>query len=465
MKKDFFLTQLKSISPIDGRYATKVSDLKKYFSEYAFIFYRLKIEIKYLFALEKILKDNKTKLPNKQYGLVLNKELRKTLKNILEHNGVDLDQIILDIKEIEKTTNHDVKSIEYYLQRIFKKCAAEKYVNWIHFGLTSQDINNTAIPLLLKDFFNDVYYSEIAQVVKKLEDLFSLSKDKVMLAFTHGQPASPTFVGKEFKVFTERLKGQLKILNNLAHKAKFGGAVGNLNAHYFVFPNIDWIDFSNQFVIELGLERTQFTTQIEPYDGLSAQLDTVKRINTILIDLCKDVWQYISMNYFKQIPLNREVGSSTMPHKINPIDFENAEGNLLIANALLSFISEKLPISRLQRDLTDSTVLRNLGVPFAHTIIAFKSIVKGLQKISINDDKLKKDLNDNWVVVSEGIQTFLRAINYPNPYEIVKEFTRNGNNMNQIEFNRFIDKLNINQEWKEKLKHLEPSQFLGFVPE
>ena len=405
------MSKLLSISPIDGRYAKQTSKLQDYFSEYALIRYRLIIEIEYFLYLEK-------------YQLIkLTPDFKVKINSLIEN--FDLDQA-QKIKDIESVTNHDVKAVEYYLKEKFTDFKADKLKEWIHFGLTSQDINNTAIPLSFKNFIENEFLPNIKNILSVLKKMAKNWKDVPMLSKTHGQAASPTLVGKEFMVFVERIETQLLLFKQIPFKAKFGGAIGNFNAHYVAYPQINWLKFADEFVEKkLGLSRNQFSTQIEHYDCLAAQFDTIKRINTILIDLCRDIWQYISLDYFKQKINANEVGSSTMPHKVNPIDFENAEGNLSIANANLEFLSAKLPISRLQRDLTDSTVLRNIGVPFGHIFIAFHSLQKGLNKLVINEQAIHQDLDKNWAVIAEAVQTILRKANYPNPYEALNNFTRN----------------------------------------
>ncbi len=444
------LTSLTAISPIDGRYRKQVAHLDQFFSEFGLIKYRVIVEVDYFLFLaeKKIFK------------------LTTTVKNELENvkNNFTVEDA-LHIKQIEATTNHDVKAVEYFLKEQLDKIGAGHLKEWIHFGLTSQDINNTAIPLSWKDCMGHEYLPAIVNTHNALQDLASSWKNIPMLARTHGQPASPTVLGKEIRVFTERIFGQIKLFTAVPYAAKFGGATGNFNAHYIAFPTKNWIEFGNEFVNNvLGLERMQFTTQIEHYDNLAAQLDAMKRINTILIDLCRDMWTYISMDYFKQKTKKGEVGSSAMPHKVNPIDFENAEGNLGIANSLLEHLSAKLPISRLQRDLTDSTVLRNLGVPVAHTILAIKSLEKGLQKLVLNETKIKEDLDNNWAVVAEAIQTILRRENYPNPYEALKDLTRGNNKIDKTTIHQFINGLKINATLKKELKAITPSNYIGVNP-
>ncbi|GAB4249172.1 MAG: adenylosuccinate lyase [Vicingaceae bacterium] len=444
------LTELTAISPIDGRYRNKISVLDEYFSEFALIKYRVKVEIEYFIALCEIplpqLKD-------------FDKNLFSSLRFIYEDFSLKDAQWI---KETEKITNHDVKAVEYFLKDKFDKLSLEKYKEFIHFALTSQDINNTATPLLLKEAVQQVYLKELMNLIEQLDNLIVSWKEIPMLARTHGQPASPTKLGKEFMVFVERLKQQLDLLKTVPFSAKFGGATGNFNAHHVAYPSIKWNAFANNFVDNiLGLKRSQFTTQIEHYDNMGALFDNLKRINTICIDLARDIWTYISMDYFKQKIKKGEVGSSAMPHKVNPIDFENAEGNLGIANALFEHFSSKLPVSRLQRDLTDSTVLRNIGVPIAHTIISFKAISKGLDKLLLNETKIKQDLENNWAVVAEGIQNILRREGYTKPYEALKELTRTNTIINQKSISEFIDTLNVNEEIKAELKKITPFNYTG----
>ena len=443
-------TPLTAISPIDGRYQSKTSELSAFYSEAALIKYRVKVEIEYFICLCEI------PLPQLQD---FDKALFDNLKTIYtEFSNEDA----LKIKEIEKVTNHDVKAVEYFIKEEFDKLGLEKYKEFIHFGLTSQDINNTATPLLIMDSVSDVYIPNYLDLINKLVDLKDEWAEIPMLARTHGQAASPTRLGKEIMVFIERLEKQIGLLNTIPFSAKFGGATGNFNAHHIAYPNIDWIDFANHFLEEkLDLDRSQVTTQIEHYDNLAALFDNFKRVNNILIDLSRDVWSYVSMNYFKQKIKAGEVGSSAMPHKVNPIDFENAEGNLGMANAIFEHLSAKLPISRLQRDLTDSTVLRNVGVPMAHTIIAFKSILKGLDKLILNEETIAKDLEENWAVVAEAIQTILRREGYPKPYEALKGLTRTNEAINQQSIAAFIDSLNISNELKNELKEITPSNYTG----
>ena len=441
---------LTAISPIDGRYASKTTALQAYFSEQALIQYRLRVEIEYFIAL--------CELPLPQL-MGADKSIFPSLRAIYrEFSQADA----LAIKEIERITNHDVKAVEYFLKQQFDRLGLHPYKEFIHFGLTSQDINNTAIPLSLKEAIENVYLPEIKILIQKIETLAREWKDIPMLARTHGQPASPTRLGKEMKVFAVRLVEQLQYFSTLKHAAKFGGATGNYNAHKVAYPQIQWRSFGKHFVEDiLGLHHSFPTTQIEHYGHLAALFDLVKRINTILIDFNRDIWTYISMDYFKQRIKEGEVGSSAMPHKVNPIDFENSEGNLGIANALLEHLSAKLPISRLQRDLTDSTVLRNIGVPFAHTLIATSSTLKGLDKLILNPDKLHADLQDNWAVVAEAIQTILRREGYPNPYEALKGLTRTNQKINEQTLHDFVDTLAISDSLKETLKAITPENYTG----
>ena len=445
------LNNLTAISPVDGRYRKQVAHLDEYFSEYALIKYRVLVEIKYfLFLAEK----NFFKLTGKA---------KDQLKKIADDFNLDDAQ---QIKQIESITNHDVKAVEYFLKQQLEKFGAEDVKEWIHFGLTSQDINNTSIPLSWKQCMEHEYLPVILNLQKKLRVLAKQWKDVSMLARTHGQPASPTKLGKEIMVFVERIENQVQLFSHIPYAAKFGGATGNFNAHAIAFPKKDWISLSNEFVQNvLELQRLQFTTQIEHYDNLAAHFDAIKRINNILTDLCRDVWTYISIDYFKQKTKKHEVGSSAMPHKVNPIDFENAEGNFGVANALLEHLSAKLPISRLQRDLTDSTVLRNLGVPVAHTLIAIKSLEKGLGKLVLNESKLKEDLENNWAVVAEAIQTILRRENYPNPYEALKDLTRGKSSITKNDIQGFINSLKVSNDIKKELKAITPHNYTGVHPQ
>ena len=441
------LQSLTAISPVDGRYRRQTADLDRYFSEFALIKYRIKVEIEYfLFLAEKKF----FRLPSK-----VKAQLQKKTQNFSLTDAQE-------IKASEKMINHDVKAVEYFLKEELQKLGCAGLKEWIHFGLTSQDINNSAIPMLWKDAIQKEYLPAVSALQKNLETLSKRWKDVVMLAHTHGQPASPTTLGKEIMVFAERIKNQLQQLSYIPFTGKFGGATGNFNAHVVAFPKTDWRKFADEFLEKkLGLQRQQFTTQIEHYDMLAAHFDTIKRINTILIDMCRDLWQYISMNYFGQKINDKEVGSSAMPHKINPIDFENAEGNLGIANALLEHLSAKLPISRLQRDLTDSTVIRNIGVPFAHTIIAIRSIEKGVSKLVLNQEKISQDLDNNWAVVAEAIQTVLRRENFPQPYEALKELTRKGDTITAKRIHDFVDGLKMSSALKKELKKITPHTYCG----
>jgi adenylosuccinate lyase len=440
------LSALTAISAVDGRYRKQVQHLDEYFSEYALMKYRVLVEVEYLLFLER-----------KKFFKFSSKTI-KHLNKLAEDFGLEDAQ---EIKQIEYTTNHDVKAVEYFLKNELEKSDGKAAKEWIHFGLTSQDINNTAIPLLWKHAIEYEYLPGLLNLNTQLKLLAQEWKDIPMLAHTHGQPASPTKLGKEIMVFTERIQAQIEQFITVPFSAKFGGATGNFNAHYVAFPKTDWIKFGNEFTDHLGLSRQQFTTQIEHYDNLSAHFDCMKRINNILIDFSRDVWTYVSMEYFKQKTKKGEVGSSAMPHKVNPIDFENAEGNLGVANAIFEHLSSKLPVSRLQRDLTDSTVLRNIGVPFAHTIIAFKSIEKGLDKLLLNDAKIHEDLENNWAVVAEAIQTVLRRENYPKPYEALKELTRGNNKIDKKVIHQFIDSLKTGAEIKKELKKITPHNYTG----
>lgn len=441
---------LMSISPIDGRYANKTDLLQNYFSEYALIKYRVKVEIEYFISL--------CEIPLPQLA-DFDSSLFPSLRVIYTHFSLEDAS---RIKDIENTTNHDVKAVEYFIKEKFDALGIAKYKEFIHFGLTSQDINNTSIPLSLMDGVREVltkYFDELYLSLYAMADRWAAVP---MLAHTHGQPASPTRLGKEIKVFAARIREQLDQLDRAPYPAKFGGATGNFNAHFVAYPEIDWNDFAKSFVEgKLGLKRSYPTTQIEHYDNLAAIFDNLKRLNTILIDLSRDIWTYISMDYFKQKIKEGEVGSSAMPHKVNPIDFENAEGNLGIANAILDHLSAKLPISRMQRDLTDSTVLRNIGVPVAHTLIALKSLQKGLSKLILNEEKINRDLEDNWAVVAEGIQTILRREGYPNPYETLKQLTRTNEKINAQSISKFIDTLNVSDRVKEELHAITPHTYVG----
>ena len=441
---------LNAISPIDGRYQNKVSQLSDYFSEHGLIKNRVIVEVEYFISLCEI------PLPQlKNFDKSYFAKLRDIYKSFSFEDSTK-------IKEIEKTTNHDVKAVEYFLKSKFDSLNLSDYKEFIHFGLTSQDINNTAIPLSLKEAIEDVYLIEIATLINKLNELKMQWKDIPMLARTHGQAASPTKLGKEIEVFISRLEQQLNLLKLIPNSTKFGGATGNFNAHYLAYPKIDWVSFAKNFTEKrLGLDYSFPTTQIEHYDNMAATFDNLSRINTILIDLNRDFWTYISMDYFKQLIKKGEIGSSAMPHKVNPIDFENSEGNLGIANSIFNHLSNKLPISRLQRDLTDSTVLRNIGVPVAHTIIAFKSTLKGLNKLILNNEKINFDLEDNWAVIAEAIQTILRRENYPNPYETLKNLTRTNNKINKESIRNFIETLNVSESIKDELRSLTPQNYTG----
>lgn len=443
---------LNAISPIDGRYASKTSELNEFFSEKALMKYRLIVEIEYFISLCEF------KIPE------LN-EFDKTKFRLLReiyHNFSDEDA--MKIKEVEKTTNHDVKAVEYFLKEKFSELKIEKYKEFVHFGLTSQDINNTAIPLSIKEALHQIYIPHLEEVLLALSLLAKTCSHIPMLSRTHGQPASPTILGKEISVFSHRLEIQKGNLLQVPNAAKFAGATGNFNAHKVAYPDIDWKKFGKKFVEEqLKLHYSFPTTQIEHYDSIASLCDTLKRINTIFIDFNKDIWTYISMDYFKQIIHENEVGSSAMPHKVNPIDFENAEGNLGLANALLNFFSTKLPISRLQRDLTDSTVLRNIGVPFGHMLIALKSMLNGIRKLNVNQTKIDADLNENWPVVAEAIQTILRREKFPNPYEVLKRLTRTHGVINKKIIDEFIENLEIDDKVKQELKEISPSNYTGIA--
>ncbi|MDE6872033.1 MAG: adenylosuccinate lyase [Bacteroidales bacterium] len=441
---------LLAVSPADGRYARQTGPLREYFSEYALIRYRVRVEIEYFIALCNI------PLPQLDgFDLSRTEELRDIYRNMTPEDAAK-------VKEIEKVTNHDVKAVEYYIKDRFKELGIIRWGEFVHFGLTSQDINNTSVPLSIKEAMEQVYSPLMNDVLGIISEYAEQWKDIPMLAKTHGQPASPTRVGKEFKVFQVRIEEQLRQLSLLTYPAKFGGATGNMNAHKVAYPGIDWISFGNDFVGSLGLQRSFPTTQIEHYDNLAALFDNIRRINTILIDLSRDIWTYISMEYFRQKVNKNEVGSSAMPHKVNPIDFENAEGNLGIANALLTHLSMKLPISRLQRDLTDSTVLRNVGMPLAHGVIALNSLKKGLGKLILNEEAIHEDLERNWAVVAEAIQTILRRESYPNPYETLKALTRTGKGINHETISEFIEGLEVSEEVKEELRQVTPMTYTGF---
>ena len=441
---------LNSISPIDGRYFDKTKVLNKYFSEKALIFYRLKVEVEYFISL------CKTGIP--QLENFESKKFDDLRKIYLEFTNDDASEI----KEIERVTNHDVKAVEYYIKQKFDNLNLTEYKEFVHFGLTSQDINNTAIPLSVRDFIEEVYIPKLNNVLDAINEKCEELKDITIISRTHGQPASPTKLGKEFKVFWTRINNQLSTLKEIPNSAKFAGAVGNFNAHHVAYPNINWKEFGQNFIeIELNLNYSFPTTQIEHYDSFAALCDNCRRINNILLDMCIDIWTYISHDYFKQKIIKGEVGSSAMPHKVNPIDFENSEGNIGLANSLFDFLSNKLPKSRLQRDLSDSTVLRNIGVPFGHSLISFESILKGLNKIYVNEDKINKDIEENWIVVSEAIQTILRREGYSNPYEIMKELTRNNQKIDKESLHRFIDNLKIDDAIKKELKQISPYNYTG----
>jgi adenylosuccinate lyase len=445
------ITALTAISPIDGRYRKTTEVLANYFSEYALIKYRLRVEVEYFLAL--------CRIPLPQLDNMNEASVAVNLRNIYNNFTHEEAQ---HIKELEAITNHDVKAVEYFLKGKLDGLKMGESKEFIHFGLTSQDINNTAVPLSVKEFKSDVLLPALDDILGMLKKLATDWKDIPMLAHTHGQPASPTRLGKEMMVFVERLESQISVVKNIPTSAKFGGATGNFNAHHVAYPTINWKEFADRFLHdELGLSRQQYTTQIEHYDSLAAVCDALKRVNTILLDLSKDLWTYISFDYFKQKIKAGEIGSSAMPHKVNPIDFENAEGNLGVANALLEHLAAKLPISRLQRDLTDSTVLRNLGVPFAHSLIAYKSLLKGFSKLILNEPALKRDLENNWVVVAEGIQTVLRRENYPAPYEALKNLTRTNEVITQKSMEEFIDALQVSTELKVELKKITPYNYTG----
>lgn len=441
---------LEAISPVDGRYYTQTNELSEFYSEFALIRYRVLVEVEYFIAL--------CELPLPQL-MAIDNETKNKLRSL--YQSFSLDDAIA-VKKIEKVTNHDVKAVEYFIKEAFVNLGLEPYVEFIHFGLTSQDINNTAVPLSLKDGISKSIIPALNTVISKLDSMAKEYAEVAMLAKTHGQPASPTRLGKEIEVFSTRLKEQLELLTRVKYACKFGGATGNFNAHHVAYPNIEWHSFANSFTAnKLGLSRSYPTTQIEHYDHMAALFDSLKRINTILIDLSRDFWSYISMEYFRQKIKEGEVGSSAMPHKVNPIDFENAEGNLGVANALYEHLSAKLPISRLQRDLTDSTVSRNVGVPLAHTLISLKSIEKGLDKLILNQEALNKDLENNWAVVAEGIQTILRREGYPKPYEALKELTRTNTHIDSSAIIKFISSLNVSSAVKEELLAITPFSYTG----
>ena len=444
------LSPLNAISPIDGRYNLKTKELQDYFSESSLIKFRVKVEIEYFIALCNISIPQLKDFPSEKFPI-----LRGLYINFSENDA-------RRIKEIESITNHDVKAVEYFIKEEFKKLSLSQFNEFIHFGLTSQDINNTAVPYSIKKATEEIILPEIINLLDLLEINAKKWENISMLARTHGQAATPTRMGKEIQVFIERIKIQLQLMKSIPFTAKFGGATGNFNAHHIAFPKVNWIDFADEFTEKaLGLKRQQTTTQIEHYDNLAAMMHNMTRINTILLDFSKDIWTYISIDYFKQKIAKNEVGSSAMPHKVNPIDFENAEGNLGIANCVFNFMANKLPISRLQRDLTDSTVLRNIGVPFSHTLIAIKSLKKGINKLVINEKKISADLEDNWAVVAEAIQTILRRESYPNPYETLKELTRSNTKITREKISSFIDLLDVDEKIKKELKEITPNNYTG----
>ncbi|WP_043024274.1 adenylosuccinate lyase [Fluviicola taffensis] len=444
------LTSLTAISPVDGRYRSKVNELAPYFSEFGLIKYRVHVEVEYFIALVEAEIG-----PLKEVSTSVFPRLREIVSAFSENDA-------LEIKNIEKTTNHDVKAVEYFLKDKMQNLGLENYLEFIHFGLTSQDINNTSIPLSLKEAVGEVYIPALNELIQVLRGYTNDWSSIALLARTHGQPASPTVLGKEIGVFVYRLETQLEILKTIPFAAKFGGATGNFNAHQVAFPETDWVAFSNKFVNDqLGLTRSQLTTQIENYDQLANLFDCLKRINTIILDLDRDMWTYISMDYFKQKLKEGEVGSSAMPHKVNPIDFENSEGNIGIANALYEHLSAKLPVSRLQRDLTDSTVLRAIGMPLAHSLIAFKASIAGLKKLLLNEQAIQEDLENNWAVVAEAIQTILRSIGFPKPYEALKGLTRKNEKVTQATVHEFIDTLAVDETMKNRLKEITPSNYTG----
>ena len=440
------LNQLTAISPVDGRYRKQLQHLAEYFSEYALIRYRVKVEVEYFLALTE-----------KRFFRVDNKTKQYLREAVNDFSLTDAEQV----KATESVTNHDVKAVEYFLKAELDKCHAGHLKEWVHFGLTSQDINNTAIPLLWKDCVETEYLPAVINLQHLIGNMALQWKNVPMLARTHGQPASPTRLGKELMVFAERIENQIQLFSYIPFMAKFGGATGNFNAHHVAYPKYDWVQFANEFTGKLGLERQQYTTQVEHYDTLAAHFDAIKRINTIILDLCRDMWTYVSMDYFRQKTIKGEVGSSAMPHKVNPIDFENAEGNLGIANALLEHLSAKLPVSRLQRDLSDSTVLRNIGIPVAHTILAICSAEKGLRKLVLNEVRLKSDLDNNWAVVAEAIQTILRRENYPQPYEALRELTRGKSSIDKKILHQFISRLKVKSAVKKELKSITPHNYTG----
>jgi len=440
-----------SISPIDGRYYSKTASISQYFSEFALIKTRVEIEVEYLIQLSSQELKSLRKFDNREIDL-----LRKIYTEFSEKDA-------LYVKDIESTTNHDVKAVEYFIKEKAEQLQIKFNTEFIHFGLTSQDINNTSFPLMLKRYLENSYLPHIQEIIEVLQSKANSWKSIPILAKTHGQPASPTTLGKEMMVFVDRLNKQLVLLQNVEHEGKFGGATGNFNAHKVAYPEVDWIDFGNKFLNTLGLARQQYTTQIEHYDGMAHILDTTKRIHTILIDFVRDIWFYVSFEVFSQKINKKETGSSAMPHKVNPIDFENAEGNLMYANAILEFLASKLPISRLQRDLTDSTVLRNIGVPYAHFEVAYSSILKGLSKLEVNENAIQNDLENNWIVIAEAIQTILRREGFEKPYELLKDFSRDHKKPNEEDFEKFIDALNITDEVKSELKRISPSNYIGYA--
>lgn len=443
------MNTLNAITPIDGRYRNKVEKLTNYFSEGALIKYRVRVEVEYFISLCQRLNIG---IDANMFG-----RLRDIYRNFTDDDAAE-------IKEIEKTTNHDVKAVEYFLKRHFDALGLEKYKEFIHFGLTSQDINNTSVPLSMKECHNEVLMPMYENILSMIEARAQEWKDIPMLAHTHGQPASPTSLGKEMMVFAYRMHRQMDYFKQIPFSAKFGGATGNFNAHLAAYPEIDWREFGNTFVAQsLGLERLQYTTQIENYDNMAAYFDNCKRINVILVDFCRDIWTYVSMEYFKQKIKAGEVGSSAMPHKVNPIDFENAEGNLGLANAIFEHLSHKLPISRMQRDLTDSTVSRNIGVPIAHTLISLASLEKGLNKLILNEQAIYNDLDNNWAVVAEAIQTILRSVGYPNPYETLKQLTRTNTKVTAQTISEFVDTLDVSDEIKERIRKITPHNYLGYL--
>lgn len=443
------MNTLNAITPIDGRYRNKVEKLANYFSEGALIKYRVRVEVEYFISLCQRLNIG---IDANMFG-----RLRDIYRNFTDDDAAE-------IKEIEKTTNHDVKAVEYFLKRHFDALGLEKYKEFIHFGLTSQDINNTSVPLSMKECHNEVLMPMYENILSMIEARAQEWKDIPMLAHTHGQPASPTSLGKEMMVFAYRMRRQMDYFKQIPFSAKFGGATGNFNAHLAAYPEIDWREFGNTFVAQsLGLERLQYTTQIENYDNMAAYFDNCKRINVILVDFCRDIWTYVSMEYFKQKIKAGEVGSSAMPHKVNPIDFENAEGNLGLANAIFEHLSHKLPISRMQRDLTDSTVSRNIGVPIAHTLISLASLEKGLNKLILNEQAIYNDLDNNWAVVAEAIQTILRSVGYPNPYETLKQLTRTNTKVTAQTISEFVDTLDVSDEIKERIRKITPHNYLGYL--